>query len=230
MKKIDYHSDPIQVKLYVKRFFENGNTIKPYLLPAIYSLFGKQPALDKDVSLSEYDCFIKFPLPERVFMQNGWMLNRQNTVVFNCLLEGYIKDRFEMELEANIRRSHRDEQKFSFRDMVNDLCVHYGFSEEDLPFQTIKKSLQRFCEREHIDIQSIKIYTKNVPLNRTQSDTSGEYIRSIDFCKALGISDRTYRRMKNERKQLDVLRIGRYDHVNINTSAIGAVFTHRTQS
>lgn len=218
-----FYSDAIPVKPWVKKFFDEGHKLKPYLMPAIYSLFTKHHGLDGDVCLDDYPSTVKIELPERIFNTRGWMLTRQNTVVFNCLVEGYIKDRFETELEANIRRSHRDEQKFSFKDMVQDLCAHYGFSELDLPFQTIKKALQRYCEREGIDLQQIKIYSKSVTYNTPRVAIAPDMVPRADFIRAMGISERTYSRMKNERHTIQVQRIGRFDFVNITNSSISTI-------
>ncbi len=226
--KHHFYSDPIPVKPWVAKFFAEGHKLKPYLLPAVHALFSKNAGLDKDVCLAEYTHSIKLELPERVFHTKGWMLTRQNTVVFNCLVEGYIKDRFETELEANIRRSHREERKFSFKDMVQDLSAHYGFSEEDLPFQTIKKALQRYCVRENIDLQGIKIYAKNVPHDTPHVAIAPGMVPRADFIRALEISERTYSRMKNVYHTISVQRIGRYDFVNIANSSIANIIKATT--
>lgn len=212
-----YTSDPIPVKIWVKKFIENGNVIKPYVLTACYSLFSKQPGLDKDVRLCEYEHTVKLPLPAGVFLNKGWMLTRQNIAVFNTLMEGYIKDRFEHELEANIRRSQRDGEKFFVREMVNDLCADFGFSEEDFPFETIKKHLQRYSDKHDIDFQSVKKLNKSVPFKWPNVAIAPDSLSRLDFCGQLNLSTRTYARLK-KKGELVVQRVGRCEFINTKTS------------
>lgn len=216
---ITYTSEPIPVKPYVKKFLDNGNVIKPYLLDAIYRLFSKHIGLDADVKLNDYALTIKFPLPERVFNRQGYMLTRQNVIVFNALLEGYIKDRFECELEANIRRSIRDEQKFIVEEMIIDLRNKFGLSEEDMPFETIKKSLQRFCNKENIDLQVLKNYAKSVPRRSRLVFNSSTTLTRPQLMRDLGISYSTYWRLKKSGK-LHVIKNGRNDLIDVEKSNI----------
>lgn len=216
---ITYNSDPIPVKPYVKKFLDNGNVIKPYLLDAIYRLFSKQSGLDADVKLNEYELSIKFPLPERVFQRNGYQLTRQNVVVFNTLLEGYIKDRFECELEANIRRSIREEQKFIVEEMIIDLRNKFGLSEEDFPFETIKKSLQRFCDKQNIDLQVLKNYAKSVPKRCRLVFISSTTLTRPQLMRDLNISHTTYWRLKKS-GNLHIVKKGNADLVDLEKSNI----------
>jgi hypothetical protein len=222
---IQYTSNPIPVKLYVKQFIEAGNVIKPFILKTIYSLFTKDKVvLSPTLFDGEYQGTIKFAIPENVFLKNGYALSRRNIDMFNDIMEGYIKLLFECEMEANIRRSIKEERKFSIQEMIVDLRKKFGLDEDNLPFETIKKSLQRFCERENIDLQAIKIYSKSVPKKRCSVVISEQYIPRKEFLKKFGVSTSTYFRMKNERGQLSVVKKGKEDFVNIPLSELPAMY------
>jgi hypothetical protein len=222
---IHYTSNPIPVKLYVKQFIEAGNVIKPFILKTIYSLFTKEKVvLSPTLFDGEYQGTIKFPIPEVVFLKNGYALSRRNIDMFNDILEGYIKLLFECELEANIRRSIKEERKFSIQEMIVDLRKKFGLDEDNLPFETIKKALQRFCERENVDLQAIKIYAKSVPKKRCSVRISSEFIPRKEFLEKFNISKDTYSKMKNVRGQLSVVKKGKEDYINIALSDIPPVY------
>jgi hypothetical protein len=171
----------------------------------------------------DYPFTVKLALPEKVFMR-GFSLTRKNIDLFNDIMEGYIKMLFECELEANIRRSVKEEKKFSIQDMILDLRKKFSLDEENFPFETIKKSLQRFCERESIDIQAIKIYSKSVPKKRLSVVISSHCIPRKEFCRKFGVSHATYARMKNERGQLSVVKKGKEDYINLALSELPPVY------
>jgi hypothetical protein len=221
--KLNYTSDPIPVKQYVKQFIEAGNTIKPFILQSIYSLFSKPETRNPTLFDGDYPFTVKLALPEKVFMR-GFSLTRKNIDLFNDIMEGYIKMLFECELEANIRRSIKEEKKFSIQDMILDLRKKFSLDEENFPFETIKKSLQRFCERESIDIQAIKIYSKSVPKKRLSVIISSHCIPRKEFCSKFGVSHATYARMKNERGQLSVVKKGKEDYINLALSELPPVY------
>jgi len=212
---LTYSSDPIPVKPYVKKFIEEGNSIKPYVLDMIYTLFQKSPV--RDQLQFSFECCIKLQLPQKVFETNGWVLNRKNVVIFNRALEGYIKDRFECELEANIHRSIKQQEKFHIQEMILDLRKKFGLDEDIFPFETIKKSLQRFCERENIDLQEIKIFSKYVPKKQPLITVNHNLVKSIDFIESVGIHPNTFTAWR-KRGIVYAERKGRYLHVDITKS------------
>ena len=222
--KINYTSNPIPVKQYVKVFIENGNVIKPFILKSIYVLFSKnEQILTPTLFDSDYPFTVKLALPEKVF-NKGYCLSRKHVDLFNDIMEGYIKLLFECELEANIRRSVKEENKFSVQEMILDLRKKFGLDEDNFPFETIKKSLQRFCERESIDIQVIKIYGKNVPKKTVLVQVSSTCMSRVDFITKFSISHTTYAAMKNHRGQLSVVKKGKQDYINIRLSELPPIY------
>lgn len=189
-----FKSTSIPVKLYVKKFIEEGNNIRPYLISLLYTIFENQPTSntsDSEISLTEYQYMVSINLPQHIRTKYGTYLSRKKVVAFNEAMEGYIKDRFECELQANIRRSKRQKEKFSTQEMILDLRKELRLDEENLPFETIKKSLQRFCDRENIDLEDIKIYKRNVPKSKIKS--AGECsIPLRQFLNKTGMSRRNF--------------------------------------
>lgn len=221
--KITYTSDPIPVKQYVKQFIEAGNIIKPFILQSLYLLFSKPEQRNPSLFDGQYPCTVKIALPEKVFVR-GFSLTRRNIDIFNDIMEGYIKMLFECELEANIRRSIKEEKKFSIQEMILDLRKKFSLDEENFPFETIKKSLQRFCERENVDLQAIKIFAKSVPKKRCSVIISSLCIPRKEFMSKFNVSHATYARMKNERGELSVVKKGKEDYINLALSELPPVY------
>lgn len=222
--EINYTSNPIPVKGYVKQFIDAGNTLDPFVLKSIYNLFSKSDA-PASPTLFDIDYpTIVLPLPEKVFLSKGYALSNKNVNLVNDILEGYIKLLFACELKANIRRSIKEQRKFSIREMILELCAELKLTDENFPFETIKKILQRYCERENIDLQSIKIYGKSVPKKQVSVTISSHLLKRKEFIQKFEISPSTYTRMKNERGQLSVVKKGKVDFINIPLSVLPPIY------
>lgn len=238
--KIAYTSDPIPVKLYVKQFIEEGNLIRPFVLRHLYSLFTKpQPEhidaakqctlfAEEKKAPTQSKYYVKLPLPERIFVTKGFMLTPKAALEFSDTMEDYIKMLFECELEANIRRSIKEERKFSIHDMIIDLRAKFRLDEENFPFETIKKSLQRFCERENIDLQSIKIFGKSVPKKEYSIRNRSGLLSRKQFMDKFGVSKDEYCKLKNQEGVLSITKRGREDYVNLNLSILPPLYTITT--
>lgn len=164
ISSMSFKTNKIPVKRFVYKYLEAGNPVHSYVLKCLYSLLEKGTSPNEELQLGQYTNFYQFELPQYVFLKRGFTLSRKNINIFNSVIEGYIYHKFEMEIEANIRRSLRDKKPFKITELLADLCAEYNMSEEDLPYETIRKHLYR-ARKEHgaLNIKEIKKLYKNVP-------------------------------------------------------------------
>lgn len=209
-----FTSSKIPVKRFVYKYITSGNDLPGYFYRTLNALVQKQ-AVDLVDDTCKYN--LCFEIPEQVFKNKGYFLSKTSAVVLNSMLEGYIYSRFEHEIEANIRRALREQKSFQVTELMNDLCGEFNFSEEDLPYETIRKFLyRRRIEIGGINLKKIKkTFPKSVTKKAEKADNCGHLMRIADFCKQYKIHERTFRRHKNK-GVIQIETIGCTKYVNIN--------------
>lgn len=209
-----FTTSKIPVKRFVYKYITSGNELPAYFYRTLHALVQKQ-----EVNLIDENCkySLCFEIPEQVFKNKGYSISKTNCVVLNAMLEGFIYGRFEHEIEANIRRALREQKSFQVTELMNDLCGEFNLSEEDLPYETIRKFLyRRRIEIGGINLKKIKkIFPKSVTKKTEKADTFGHLMRIADFCKQYKIHERTFRRYK-KKGIIQIETIGCTKYVNIN--------------
>ena len=223
--RIRFYSQPIPVKPFIAKYLQH-NKIRKHLLPVIYSFLSKdmKRVTDMGLNLDEYSETVKLQLPEHIFICHGYAMSKRNVIIFNTLLEGEIKEKFEQELLANIRTSLRLEVKFEIQDMIIDLREEFGLNETDMSFEMIKKMLYRFCQSENVDIQCVKNFRKSVPKKVDIIRTNPHYIRSDRYRELLRVSTDTLTRMI-KKGEVHVERSNGWYYVDLTRSKLPPGYT-----
>jgi hypothetical protein len=143
-----YSTDDIHVKPYVAAYIKlHGVPRNERML--LLMLLAKKTERRK----IEYvpGAVVRVVLSKDEFERYGCTLSRANMQVFCSAMELRIKQIFETELDARLRLPVA---KLSYKDMILETRDRIGLDEDSLPFETIKKHLDRYRQRHNIEIKN----------------------------------------------------------------------------
>ncbi len=142
----------IPTKQYVARFIANmygtpadlssNRFVYKYfqsLLDRRVHRFSKRIAfnIDGGNKNNPYRTTVDIVINDDVFMRKGWSLSKDDIVDFNLFVEDYIKEFARLYIAMSITHGIRETQA------IRDFQISLGFSEEDWPFDSIKKDFDR---------------------------------------------------------------------------------------
>lgn len=186
-----FQTDPIPVKVYVARFYQK-NGYPDHILSIIQTLLSKQvcpvkPPLSGEVT-------INIPIFQKWFERHGYSIPGDKIEMLRNILEEDVKAKFRTALVNEIESSKRNGFKLKITPVIKDTMEKYGLTDDDFAFETIKKDLQRYCERQSIDYQEQKKSGRSVPKNGGFSAKSAnpDLVPLKEYLNHRGVSRRTF--------------------------------------
>lgn len=145
-----FKTDPIAVKPYVKAYIEqHGVPFNERTL--LLALLSKKTDWQRTKLKSVPNCTVQVVLSEAEFFRYGCRLLRTQEQTFCEAMETRIKMVFEIELSARLLLL---KNKVNYTKMILETRERIGMDEESLPFDTIKKHLDRYRQRKNISIKN----------------------------------------------------------------------------
>jgi hypothetical protein len=135
----------VPVKPYIKKYLEKnyGNPVNfsgVRGLSDFFNLLLEKQTLrrEKQTTLNRYSELVTIVITRDVFYRYGWSISNTSVVSFNALFEMVIKER-----GRDAIRIRKDEANKKISESIRQYQIDFGFTEDDFPFDTIKKDVQR---------------------------------------------------------------------------------------
>ncbi|MDL5050638.1 hypothetical protein QQ054_32060 [Oscillatoria amoena NRMC-F 0135] len=164
---MEHKLETIYVKPYVKAYFEREGFDKEIMKTLAFALQANNHRFDSEAEVNTKNLMPWRPkIPEYYFVDYGNELTPTAARDFASYLEALIIKKFENAITEQI--VFCDTHKVPFKLQAILLNVRDNIlklSEDDLPLETIRKRIQRFCIAKNINYKELKKIRRNVPKN-----------------------------------------------------------------
>ncbi len=199
---MEYKLKTIQVKPYVRAYFDRVGFDKEARKVLTVFLQSTNSRFDATANNLAANLVAWRPnISECFFAEFGNELTATNSRDFAAYLEARIIKEFEYAIVAQLSFCKTHNVKFKLIPLLREVInVRLQIDEEDLSLQTIKKRMQRFCEKNKIEYSHLKKLGRNVPKNSAKTAIIPQGLMLLkNWLTLVGISERTfYRSYKNE--------------------------------
>ena len=195
---------PIFVKPFVAAYYDKhgfDTTVSKLLINYLLASFNHR--FDKTLVKEPKDFISWRPtIPEDWFENYGNQLTPTNAREFSTMLESLLVDKFKNAILTQITLCKVHNVPFKLQEVILEVRdEQLQLSEDDLPYETIRKRLDRFCIRNNIDYNPLKKLGRSVrkPSYSSANSARNDGIKLKDWCRIAGTSRRTFfRSLKNE--------------------------------
>lgn len=167
---------------------------------------------------------IKIPITYGFITKYGAHLSDGKIEQLNQTLELYIRDRIRAAFLDELDSARRNEFRFKITPVIKSILDRLGLSECAKPFDTVKKDLQRYCNRNQISYKSERYFKQIVPnqisVCQPQPINLDQYLSISELLSQKCISRQTF--YKHYRKKLPVIKVK--NRLYIDKSSVNTAF------
>jgi hypothetical protein len=196
--KLNYRTNTIYVKPYVKAYYENHDLSKRDLIMLEILLKSTDTSNDAIyVSKPTGKVEWRIPIPEYWHRRGMHTLTITNARLFASLLEENIRSIFEQSVLGLVNACNHTQVRVEIKNYLEKLKDDACLTDEVLSMDALKRHIGRFCKSRDIHFKDVKKATRVVLFNRincVKNAPPAGYLYLEDWLSKTGLSRPTFYR------------------------------------